>query len=583
MTKVRIELNYGEGLRPPLPIEIRRLDLALVDRNISGWEFELSEGDYFVTSTLPDGRKLFGQGTVTGEETTILLSLDADRDQGESVDLFLPGQDVDATIEVRQFTGNILTGDIVDQSRQFPDPFSFDVEGTSSTPIIQVLKTGFAPLNMLIPVYSSEECKVLIRAKEGPVKVEIRLEDPAADVMLQYLVNGYLREAAILAQSEFLKDLFPAMDHSSQLVQLYTLLRVGELDELTSKIFDTEFVDFSEFTSPDSSAIRGEVLARLGRHQEAFEAFLELEARGVPVFTDGVFYATQRLKIYRSVLEMSSLKNDISSYSILSRLQRIATYQTSDYPIVAYTGYDLMEPDAVSYIRQLLPLSIGIETLGGIFTKIFDRNTPLPASASQIFSTATDNQTSVEVQLFQGERTMTADNRSLGKFVLSGIAPRPRGMPQIEVVFRVDASGVITVSARDLESDRVQETTFNSALPAAEVNRVRQEAESSSESDVQRLKVTETRIRIESLIEQVKQARSNRQMDQIAAMSTEVAIIVAEIAVQTEDADAMERAITALYETLSRLMDQQSGAVESERAEGVSAGMENELDADAEP
>lgn len=284
----------------------------------------------------------------------------------------------------------------------------------------------------------------------------------------------------------------------------------------------------------------------------------------MPESIDGVFYATQRLKIYRSVLEMSSLKNDISSYSILRRLQRITTYQTSDYPIV--------EPDAV------LPLSIGIETLGGIFTKIFERNTPLPASASQTFSTAADNQTSVEVQLFQGERSMTADNRSLGKFVLAGISPRPRGLPQIEVVFNVDASGVITVSARDLESDRVQETTLTSSLPAEEVNRLRQEAQLFLESDLQRLKLAEARNRIEPLIEQVRQASSPGKRD-----FADLEIAVAKKALLMEDVDAIERAISRLYETLNRLMGQQFEAVESERAGEVSAGVETEFDTDAEP
>ena len=177
---------------------------------------------------------------------------------------------------------------------------------------------------------------------------------------------------------------------------------------------------------------------------------------------------------------------------------------------------------------------------------------------------------------------MTADNRSLGKFQLAGIPPRPRGLPQIEVVFNIDASGVITVSAKDLESGRVQETTFTSSLPDAEVNRLRQEAETFSESDLQRLKVTETRIRIEPLIEQVKQASSSGKRES-AVYLAELAIEEAETAIQMEDADAMERAIQELYEALNDLMDQPSASVETEKAGEVSAGVENEFDADAEP
>lgn len=173
---------------------------------------------------------------------------------------------------------------------------------------------------------------------------------------------------------------------------------------------------------------------------------------------------------------------------------------------------------------------------------------------------------------------MTADNRSLGKFVLAGISPRPRGLPQIEVVFNVDASGVITVSARDLESDRVQETTLTSSLPAEEVNRLRQEAQLFLESDLQRLKLAEARNRIEPLIEQVRQASSPGKRD-----FADLEIAVAKKALLMEDVDAIERAISRLYETLNRLMGQQFEAVESERAGEVSAGVETEFDTDAEP
>jgi molecular chaperone DnaK (HSP70) len=198
------------------------------------------------------------------------------------------------------------------------------------------------------------------------------------------------------------------------------------------------------------------------------------------VFTDGVFYATQRLKIYNDVLETRSLRQEISAYTILRKLQRIVTYQVSGYPTVAYTGLDLTEPDAVPYSETyaVLALSIGLETLGGVFTRIFERDTPLPASKSEVFSTADDNQTAVQVQVFQGEQEMAADNRSLGKFRLSGIPPAPRGMPQIEVTFNVDTSGVLTVSAKDLATGQIEETTFSEIadVSRAELNRATQPA-----------------------------------------------------------------------------------------------------------
>src|SRR5437868_7155709 len=107
-------------------------------------------------------------------------------------------------------------------------------------------------------------------------------------------------------------------------------------------------------------------------------------------------------------------------------------------------------------LLDVIPLSLGIETMGGVATKLVERNTTIPASRSQVFSTAADNQTSVEIHIVQGERAMAADNKSLGRFILDGIPPSPRGMPQIEVMFDVDANGILSVKAKDKATNKEQ-------------------------------------------------------------------------------------------------------------------------------
>ncbi|MDJ1181394.1 molecular chaperone DnaK [Roseofilum sp. BLCC_M91] len=154
-------------------------------------------------------------------------------------------------------------------------------------------------------------------------------------------------------------------------------------------------------------------------------------------------------------------------------------------------------------LLDVTPLSLGIETLGEVFTKIIERNTTIPTSKTQIFSTATDGQTSVEIHVLQGERAMVADNKSLGKFQLTGIPPAPRGVPQIEVSFEIDANGILKVSARDKGTGREQsiEITNTGGLSQSEVEKMRQEAEVYSESDRARRQLAELKNQSEGLFQ----------------------------------------------------------------------------------
>ncbi len=153
-------------------------------------------------------------------------------------------------------------------------------------------------------------------------------------------------------------------------------------------------------------------------------------------------------------------------------------------------------------LLDVTPLSLGIETLGGVFTKIIERNTTIPTRKSQIFSTATDNQTAVTIHVLQGEREMAADNKTLGKFELFGIPPAPRGVPQIEVTFDIDANGIVHVSAKDLATGREQSIriTASSGLTEEEIKRLIKEAELHAEEDRRKKELAEARNQADSLI-----------------------------------------------------------------------------------
>ena len=159
-------------------------------------------------------------------------------------------------------------------------------------------------------------------------------------------------------------------------------------------------------------------------------------------------------------------------------------------------------------LLDVIPLSIGLETQGGVFTKILDRNTTIPTSKGQIFSTAVDNQSTVEIHVLQGERAMADDNKSLGKFELEGIRPAPRGIPQIEVSFDIDANGILKVSARDADTGVEQSISISNSggLSASEIERMRIEAEVYSEEDTARRTMADMRNQASNLIRTVEES-----------------------------------------------------------------------------
>ena len=207
-------------------------------------------------------------------------------------------------------------------------------------------------------------------------------------------------------------------------------------------------------------------------------------------------------------------------------------------------------------LLDVTPLTLSIETMGGVATAIIQRNTTIPTSKSQVFSTAADNQTSVEIHVLQGERPMAADNRTLGRFILDGILPAPRGVPQIEVAFDIDANGILSVSARDKATGREQKITItaSSGLSKDDVEKMRREAESHAADDAKRREEVDTKNSADTLVYSAeKMLRDNK--DKIPAdMNTEVEGKIAAVksALQGSDINAIKQAVQELNTTMQK-------------------------------
>jgi molecular chaperone DnaK len=210
-------------------------------------------------------------------------------------------------------------------------------------------------------------------------------------------------------------------------------------------------------------------------------------------------------------------------------------------------------------LLDVTPLSLGIETLGGVMTRLIERNATIPTKKSQVFSTAEDNQPAVDVHVLQGEREMAHDNRTLGNFQLSGITPAPRGIPQIEVSFDIDANGIVNVSARDMGTGKSQSITITSSsgLSADEVDRMVRDAQANSEEDARKKRAVEIRNEADMLVYQTGKTLSENRDKLTPADIDEVqrALDEATAAIKAEDAERIERSVEALKAASHRLAE----------------------------
>jgi molecular chaperone DnaK len=245
-------------------------------------------------------------------------------------------------------------------------------------------------------------------------------------------------------------------------------------------------------------------------------------------------------------------------------------------------------------LLDVTPLSLGIETAGGVFTKMIERNTTIPTSKSQIFSTYADNQTSVEIHVLQGERAMAADNKTLGRFILSDIPPAPRGIPQIEVTFDIDANGIVNVSALDKGTGKSQKITITSSsgLTEEEIDRMMKEAEAYAEEDRKRKELVEARNQADHLIYTVEKTIKDlgdkvgqAEIDKANAAKEEL-----KKAMAGDDVGAIKKATESLTEIVQqlsvKLYEQASQSAQTDAGAGA-AGAEggkrdNVVDADYE-
>ncbi|MEU4190336.1 molecular chaperone DnaK [Kribbella sp. NPDC026611] len=208
-------------------------------------------------------------------------------------------------------------------------------------------------------------------------------------------------------------------------------------------------------------------------------------------------------------------------------------------------------------LLDVTPLSLGIETKGGVFTKIIERNTTIPTKGSEIFTTAEDNQPSVMIQVYQGEREMARDNKSLGNFELTGLPPAPRNVPQIEVTFDIDANGIVHVNAKDLATGKEQRMTVTggSALPKTDIDQMVRDAEQYAEEDRKRREAVENRNQAESLVYQTEKFLSENEDKVPDDVKTEVKDGVAELkkALEGDDDDAVKAASEKLAQSSQKM------------------------------
>jgi molecular chaperone DnaK len=224
-------------------------------------------------------------------------------------------------------------------------------------------------------------------------------------------------------------------------------------------------------------------------------------------------------------------------------------------------------------LLDVTPLSLGIETLGGVFTKLIEKNTTIPSKQRQVFSTAQDNQNAVTIRVFQGEREMAANNKLLGQFDLVGIPPAPRGMPQIEVTFDIDANGIVHVHAKDLGTGKEQsiQITASSGLSESEIKQMVKDAEAHAAEDKAKREEVEARIQLDQVIYRAEKSITDApaETDAAAKATLQSAVDDAKQALESGDPSRMQQARTTLEQAAHKFAEAMYAKASQQGAAGA--------------
>lgn len=393
---------------------------------------------------------------------------------------------------------------------------------------------------------------------------------------------------------------------------------------LGGKDLDQKIIDFlaTEFQKESGIDVRNDPLARQRLDEAAEKAKIELSTAvdtevNIPFITSDASGPRHLLiKLSRAKLEELSAEFIQRALDITKRAMEASPFKVGDiHEVILVGGQTRMpamqaavekyfgkkpnmsvNPDEVVAIGaaiqggilggdvkdvlllDVIPLSLGIETMGGVATKLIERNTTIPTSRSQVFSTAADNQTSVEIHITQGERAMAGDNKSLGQFVLDGIPPAPRGLPQVEVTFDVDANGILAVKAKDKATNKEQSIRIeaSSGLSDADIEKMRKDAEANADSDKAKVELASTRNEAEQTVYAARKALTDNKDKVPAELETAIneKITALESKKTSENVEEIKTALTDLSSELSKVYEavQKAGGEQKEAPQPEATG-----------
>ncbi|MEQ1500021.1 MAG: molecular chaperone DnaK [Parcubacteria group bacterium] len=402
---------------------------------------------------------------------------------------------------------------------------------------------------------------------------------------------------------------------------------------LGGKDIDQKIINFlaDEFKKESGIDLRGDTLALQRLDEAAEKAKIELSTAmeseiNIPFITSDASGPRHLLiKITRAKLEELTSEFIDRAMSITKRAMEASGFSTSQINEVILVGGQTRMPKIAERVKEyfskepnksinpdevvalgaaiqggilagdvkdvllldVIPLSLGIETMGGVATKLVERNTTIPASRSQVFSTAADNQTSVEIHIVQGERAMASDNKSLGRFILDGIPPAPRGMPQVEVMFDVDANGILSVKAKDKASGKEQSIRIEarSSLSKEEIEKMQKDAEAHAQDDLKKKDLVEAKNIAEQLVYTAEKSLKDAG-DKVPAelrASIENKITDTKNATKGEDMDQIKKTTSELSNELQKIGEMMSKASAGETQAGGEAPKDGPVrDADFE-